>query len=131
MAVCGSIAAVSNPPRKQLSWHSFPNPAKRRMITGGGEAAPVGRPDFKPGWGRRAILGRFDSCSLPPAFPSRLVHALFHWAGPVAQPPPPVALVQQAEGNDLYTLVISQSHGYCSFVINAVSPLYFQPGEEE
>jgi hypothetical protein len=36
------------------------------MIGGGGEAAPVGRPDFKPGWGRRAILGRFDSCSLPP-----------------------------------------------------------------
>jgi hypothetical protein len=26
----------------------------------------VGRPDFKPGWGCRAVPGRFDSCSLPP-----------------------------------------------------------------
>ena len=32
----------------------------------GGEASPVGRPDFKSGKGREAVLGGFDSLSLPP-----------------------------------------------------------------
>ena len=33
----------------------------------GGEASPVGRPDFKSGRGREPVLGGFDSHSLPPA----------------------------------------------------------------
>lgn len=33
----------------------------------GGDASPVGRPDFKSGKGRETILGGFDSHSLPPA----------------------------------------------------------------
>ena len=33
----------------------------------GGEASPVGRPDFKSGWGREPVLGGFDSHSLPPS----------------------------------------------------------------
>jgi selenocysteine-specific elongation factor len=32
----------------------------------GGEASPVGRPDFKSGRGREPVLGGFDSHSLPP-----------------------------------------------------------------
>lgn len=32
----------------------------------GGEASPVGRPDFKSGRGRRTVSGGFDSHSLPP-----------------------------------------------------------------
>ena len=32
----------------------------------GGEASPVGRPDFKSGWGRETVPGGFDSHSLPP-----------------------------------------------------------------
>ena len=40
--------------------------AERRILFDGGELAPVGRPDFKPGWGCWAVPGRFDSCSLPP-----------------------------------------------------------------
>ena len=32
----------------------------------GGESSPVGRPDFKSGWGREPVLGGFDSHSLPP-----------------------------------------------------------------
>lgn len=32
----------------------------------GGEASPVGRPDFKSGWGREPVSGGFDSHSLPP-----------------------------------------------------------------
>jgi selenocysteine-specific elongation factor len=32
----------------------------------GREASPVGRPDFKSGRGREAVLGGFDSLSLPP-----------------------------------------------------------------
>ena len=32
----------------------------------GGEASPVGRPDFKSGKGREPVLGGFDSHSLPP-----------------------------------------------------------------
>lgn len=36
----------------------------------GGEASPVGRPDFKSGWGREPVLSGFDSHSLPPSSPS-------------------------------------------------------------
>jgi selenocysteine-specific elongation factor len=36
----------------------------------GGEASPVGRPDFKSGRGREPVLGGFDSHSLPPSFES-------------------------------------------------------------
>ncbi len=32
----------------------------------GGEASPVGRPDFKSGWGRESVPGGFDSHSPPP-----------------------------------------------------------------
>ena len=32
----------------------------------GGESSPVGRPDFKSGWGREPAPGGFDSHSLPP-----------------------------------------------------------------
>lgn len=37
----------------------------------GGEASPVGRPDFKSGWGREPVPGGFDSHSLPPARPAQ------------------------------------------------------------
>ncbi len=40
----------------------------------GREASPVGRPDFKSGKGREAVLGGFDSHSLPPT-PPRLGRA--------------------------------------------------------
>lgn len=33
----------------------------------GRESSPVGRPDFKSGWGSEPVLGGFDSHSLPPA----------------------------------------------------------------
>ena len=36
----------------------------------GGEASPVGRPDFKSGWGREPVLGGFDSHSPPPSLPT-------------------------------------------------------------
>lgn len=42
----------------------------------GGEAPPVGRPDFKSGWGREPVLGGFDSHSLPPS--SSAGHAQKH-----------------------------------------------------
>ena len=32
----------------------------------GRESSPVGRPDFKSGWGRKPASGGFDSHSLPP-----------------------------------------------------------------
>jgi selenocysteine-specific elongation factor len=34
----------------------------------GRESSPVGRPDFKSGWGSEPVPGGFDSHSLPPAF---------------------------------------------------------------
>jgi hypothetical protein len=49
-----------------MSRTSLPNSRKPPILFDGGEAAPVGRPDFKPGQGRGAVLGRFDSCSPPP-----------------------------------------------------------------
>ena len=45
---------------------SLPSSHNPGMLFDGGESAPVGRPDFKPGWGCTAVPGRFDSCSLPP-----------------------------------------------------------------
>jgi hypothetical protein len=48
---------------RRASLHSSYNPG---ILFNGGESAPVGRPDFKPGWSCRAVPGRFDSCSLPP-----------------------------------------------------------------
>lgn len=47
-----------NPRRIEL----FP----RDRATDGGEASPVGRPDFKSGRGRETVSGGFDSHSLPP-----------------------------------------------------------------
>ena len=38
----------------------------------GGEASPVGRPDFKSGWGRETVSGGFDSHSLPPVSSGRM-----------------------------------------------------------
>ncbi len=32
----------------------------------GGESSPVGRPDFKSGWGSEPVSGGFDSHALPP-----------------------------------------------------------------
>jgi hypothetical protein len=34
----------------------------------GRDSSPVGRPGFKPGWGRYAFPGGFNSRSLPPGF---------------------------------------------------------------
>ena len=39
---------------------------KRAEPRAGGDASPVGRPDFKSGKGRETVLGGFDSHSLPP-----------------------------------------------------------------
>ncbi|ONG54263.1 selenocysteine-specific translation elongation factor [Pseudoroseomonas deserti] len=36
----------------------------------GGESSPVGRPDFKSGWGSETVPGGFDSHSLPPSSPT-------------------------------------------------------------
>lgn len=38
----------------------------RPEVPAGGEASPVGRPDFKSGRGRQTVSGGFDSHSLPP-----------------------------------------------------------------
>jgi selenocysteine-specific elongation factor len=40
--------------------------APQAMSDQGRESSPVGRPDFKSGWGREPVLGGFDSHSLPP-----------------------------------------------------------------
>jgi hypothetical protein len=45
---------------------SLPSSYNPGILFDGGESAPVGRLDFKPGWSCRAVPGRFDSCSLPP-----------------------------------------------------------------
>ncbi len=39
----------------------------RSSVTDGRESSPVGRPDFKSGWGSEPVPGGFDSHSLPPA----------------------------------------------------------------
>lgn len=46
--------------------------ARQPEMDHGGEASPVGRPDFKSGWGREPVLGGFDSHSLPPPLPTGL-----------------------------------------------------------
>ena len=51
-----------NPRRLDL----FPRDADPGAAPSGGEASPVGRPDFKSGWGRETVPGGFDSHSLPP-----------------------------------------------------------------
>ncbi len=56
----GDIRRV-NPHRLDLYGGS---PAEARQ---GRESSPVGRPDFKSGWGSEAVSGGFDSHSLPPA----------------------------------------------------------------
>lgn len=40
-------------------------------VTEGREASPVGRPDFKSGWGSETVPGGFDSHSLPPSLPGK------------------------------------------------------------
>ncbi len=39
---------------------SLPSSYNPGILFDGGESAPVGRPDFKPGWGCRAVPGRFE-----------------------------------------------------------------------
>jgi selenocysteine-specific elongation factor len=51
-----------NPQRLGL----FRRTADAMAANSGREASPVGRPDFKSGRGREAVLGGFDSLSLPP-----------------------------------------------------------------
>ena len=51
-----------NPQRLGL----FRRTADAMAASSGREASPVGRPDFKSGRGREAVLGGFDSLSLPP-----------------------------------------------------------------
>ncbi len=50
-----------NPHRLDLFGLSGPDAENGR------ESSPVGRPDFKSGWGSDAVLGGFDSHSLPPS----------------------------------------------------------------
>ncbi len=56
-----------NPHRQDLFQE---NPAGGDESRDGGEASPVGRPDFKSGWGREPVLGGFDSHSPPPVSPA-------------------------------------------------------------
>jgi len=60
--VCSWTADAWNQTMRRRSLRSF---GDLPILTDGGEAAPVGRPDFKPGWDCRAVPGGFDSCSLP------------------------------------------------------------------
>lgn len=50
-----------NPHRLDLFGPSVPD------ADNGRDSSPVGRPDFKSGWGSDAVLGGFDSHSLPPS----------------------------------------------------------------
>lgn len=50
-----------NPHRLDLFGLSVPDAENGR------DSSPVGRPDFKSGWGSDAVLGGFDSHSLPPS----------------------------------------------------------------
>ena len=104
----------------RCSRRGFAKSANAPMIGGGGEAAPVGRPDFKPGWGRRAILGRFDSCSLPPNGPY------------VAWVPPGVVILQQGQGNDRAPHARSHRRSYCSCTSfdERCLATHDQPGED-
>ena len=75
-----SAATGDRPPRRGPAVAGLPLPGTGRRggvhcpvaraggySTDGREAAPVGRPAFKAGWGCSAAPGRFDSCSLPPS----------------------------------------------------------------
>lgn len=52
-----------NPQRRDLFSQTVAVPVES---ISGGEASPVGRPDFKSGRGRQTVSGGFDSLSLPP-----------------------------------------------------------------
>jgi hypothetical protein len=54
------------------------------ILFDGGESAPVGWPDFKPGWSCRAVSGRFDSCSLPPEKLVLIPNLMWPWRNSVA-----------------------------------------------
>lgn len=56
----GDIRRV-NPHRLDLYGGPAPEAVEGR------DSSPVGRPDFKSGWGSEAVLGGFDSHSLPPS----------------------------------------------------------------
>ncbi|MGF6174824.1 selenocysteine-specific elongation factor [Ensifer sp. 4252] len=56
----GDIRRV-NPHRLDLYGGATPEAKQGR------DSSPVGRPDFKSGWGSEAVLGGFDSHSLPPS----------------------------------------------------------------
>ncbi|OCP16032.1 selenocysteine-specific translation elongation factor [Ensifer sp. LC54] len=56
----GDIRRV-NPHRLDLYGGATPE------VKQGRDSSPVGRPDFKSGWGSEAVLGGFDSHSLPPS----------------------------------------------------------------
>src|SRR5579859_6267203 len=63
MAGCGLIAAAWNGLMRPVS---LPSCRAQTIFADGREAAPVGRPAFKAGWGCSAAPGGFDSRSLPP-----------------------------------------------------------------
>ncbi len=56
----GDIRRI-NPHRLDLYDEPVPEAGEGR------DSSPVGRPDFKSGWGSEAVLGGFDSHSLPPS----------------------------------------------------------------
>jgi selenocysteine-specific elongation factor len=57
-----------NPHRRDL-FETGPARGAEDAAAEGGESSPVGRPDFKSGWGREPVLGGFDSHSPPPVPP--------------------------------------------------------------
>lgn len=57
-----------NPHRRDL-FADVAGDATKGASDSGREASPVGRPDFKSGWGRETVSGGFDSHSLPPSLP--------------------------------------------------------------
>lgn len=56
-----------NPHRRALFEPVAPEGEAANNINPGRESSPVGRPDFKSGWGREPVPGGFDSHSLPPS----------------------------------------------------------------
>ena len=56
-----------NPHRRMLFEPVAPEGEAANNINSGRESSPVGRPDFKSGWGREPVPGGFDSHSLPPS----------------------------------------------------------------
>ncbi len=55
-----------NPHRLDLFRKLGQEEGKSNVLKIGRDSSPVGRPGFKPGWGREPVLGGFDSHSLPP-----------------------------------------------------------------